>query len=194
MTEARAEEVKPQEDRNETPTRELDRLFREHTSKIRGLCRYLLGSRDAAEDAVSEVYVKARQAQALYDPRQSFAAWIMSVARHYCFDLLRRRRIEARLFTADEIDADTLPDKAAHGHTPLARIVDRESRQAVQAAIEKLPRRYRLPLVLRYYEELAYDDIARELGVTRQEVATLLFRAKQKLRAALAPAAPTEVA
>ncbi len=192
MTEARAEEVKLQEDRNDTPTRELDRLFREHAPKINGLCRYLLGSRDAAEDAVSEVYVKARQAQVLYDPRHSFAAWIMSIARHYCFDLLRRRRVEARLFTADEIDADALPDTAARGQTPLTRVVDRESRQAVRAAIERLPRHYRLPLVLRYYEELAYDDIARELGVTRQDVATLLFRAKQKLRAALAPAAPTE--
>jgi DNA-directed RNA polymerase specialized sigma24 family protein len=46
--------------------------------------------------------------------------------------------------------------------------------------------------VLRYYEELSYDEIARELDLTRQDVATLLFRAKHKLRAALAAGAATE--
>jgi len=74
----------------------------------------------------------------------------------------------------------------------LAQLLTRESRQALRAAIERLPQRYRLPLVLRYYEELSYDQIAAELGATRQDVATLLFRAKQRLRAALAGAATVE--
>jgi RNA polymerase sigma-70 factor, ECF subfamily len=192
MTEAHAEKVRRHGNEEEAPGKELDGLFEAHAAKVRGLCRYVLGSREQAEDAVSEVYLKARQTQALYDPRQPFAAWIMSIARHYCFDVLRRRRVEARLFTASDIDAGALPDAVGQGDAPLARVLAHESRQALRIAIERLPQRYRLPLVLRYYEELSYDEIARELDLSRQDVATLLFRAKQKLRGALSPAAQTE--
>jgi RNA polymerase sigma-70 factor (ECF subfamily) len=190
MSEARAEAQSTQGQHGETPTYDIDRLFDDQATKVRGLCRFLLGSRDAAEDAVSEVYLKARRAQALYDARQPFGVWIMSVARHYCFDVLRRRRVEARLFGPGEIGADEIADPASRSGAPLARVLDRESQQDLRRAIERLPRRYRLPLVLRYYEDLSYDQIAQELGITRQGVATLLFRAKQKLRAALGSAVP----
>ena len=193
MTEARAEKVTPHANEDDAPAKELDRLFAAHAVKVRGLCRYLLGSRAAAEDAVSEVYLKARQTRASYDASQSFVAWITAVARHHCFDLLRRKRVETRLFSANELDADALPETTtAAADAPLAQLLTRESRQALRAAIERLPQRYRLPLVLRYYEELSYDQIAAELGATRQDVATLLFRAKQRLRAALAGAATVE--
>lgn len=45
-----------------------------------------------------------------------------------------------------------------------------------------LPENHRLPLVLRYYGELSYDEIALELGISRSNIAVLLFRAKQALR------------
>jgi RNA polymerase sigma-70 factor (ECF subfamily) len=192
MGEARDEGQGAPADRHASSGSEFDRLYRESAPRVRALCRYLLGSHEAAEDAVSEVYLKARQGLALYDPRRSFAAWITSIARHHCFDILRRRRVEARLFTRTEIDADALPDGAGPTSTPLAGALARESRQALRGAIERLPPRYRLPLVLRYYEELSYDEIARELELTRQDVATLLFRGKHMLRAALGGGAAAE--
>jgi RNA polymerase sigma factor (sigma-70 family) len=59
-------------------------------------------------------------------------------------------------------------------------------RAAVASALATLPDRYRVPLALRYYAEMSYDEIAERLGQTRQQVATGLFRAKQCLRRALA--------
>lgn len=185
MTKARAEDSLVNGAGRACPVVEIDRMFREHAPTLRGLCRYLLGSRDAAEDAVGEVYLKARQTPTPYDLRQPFSRWIMSIARHHCIDVLRRRRIEARLFAPQEIDADRHIDALAPRSAPLAGVLDRESRETVRAAVERLPPHYRVPLVLRYYEELSYDEIASELNLTRQEVATLLFRAKQKLRATL---------
>jgi RNA polymerase sigma-70 factor, ECF subfamily len=52
-----------------------------------------------------------------------------------------------------------------------------------------LPEQYRVPLTLRYYSELSYDEIAEELKLSRPNVATLIFRAKQQLRRALGGAA-----
>ena len=56
---------------------------------------------------------------------------------------------------------------------------------AVRAAVAALPERLRLPLVLRYYSELSYDQIAAELDLNRNTVATLILRAKKELRRAL---------
>jgi RNA polymerase sigma-70 factor (ECF subfamily) len=191
MSQARADPSAPTA-KQAPPGVEVDRLFREHSARVRGLCRFILGSSDAAEDAVSEVYLKARRGQALYDPRQPFGAWIMSLARHYCLDVLRRRRTEARMFSPEEAGELDFADPSWRSHAPLTRLLDRESRKSVRRAIEQLPERYRLALVLRYYEDLSYDQIAQELGVTRQDVATLLFRAKQRLRATLGPARQRE--
>ncbi len=67
----------------------------------------------------------------------------------------------------------------------MQELLSAEARDGVRAAIEALPERYRLPLVLRYYNDLGYDDIAAALQLTRANVATLIFRAKKELRAAL---------
>jgi RNA polymerase sigma-70 factor (ECF subfamily) len=56
----------------------------------------------------------------------------------------------------------------------------------VLAAINALPDRYRAPLVLRYYADLEYDAIAELLLVTKNQVATLLFRGRRRLRETLA--------
>jgi RNA polymerase sigma-70 factor (ECF subfamily) len=64
--------------------------------------------------------------------------------------------------------------------------MSKEERVRVRDAIAGLPDNFRLPLVLRYYSELSYDEIARELGLQKNNVATLIFRAKQELRRKLA--------
>ena len=56
----------------------------------------------------------------------------------------------------------------------------------MRAAITRLPENYRVPLVLRYYSELSYDEIEQHLGLQKNQVAVLIFRAKQELRRKLA--------
>ena len=70
--------------------------------------------------------------------------------------------------------------------SPLNELLHSERVDAVRAAIEKLPPKYRAPLALRYYSDLSYDEIAEQLGMKRPQVATLIFRAKQELRQSLA--------
>ena len=77
-------------------------------------------------------------------------------------------------------------DLAAPGPSPLRQAVRAEERESVVRAIESLPEKYRLPLVLRYFSDLDYEGMAGLLGVTRNQVGTLLFRAKRRLRETLA--------
>jgi RNA polymerase sigma-70 factor (ECF subfamily) len=151
------------------------RLYR----RVLGLCWHILGSREDAEDSCSEVFMRLPRAISTYDGSVPFERWLFSVAGHHCIDLLRRRGRERRLFV-DE-DAEPLP-VAISATSPLNDLVKQEKRDAVRDAIAGLPAKFRVPLTLRYYGELTYDEIAGQLGMKRSLVATLIFRAKQELR------------
>lgn len=158
-------------------------LYQTHYRQVRGLCRQLLGTAERAEDAAQEAFLRAYRSFERYDASQSFAAWIMSIARNHCLDLLRRRSKEAALFgsEADEVAAAESPDTDGFSATLTA-----ERAAGVNAAVAKLPERYRVPLALAYYADADYDEIATALGITRTHVGVLLCRAKQRLRELLA--------
>jgi len=160
----------------------FDAVYRHFQPRVLGLCRYLLGSSAEAEDAAGEVFARLPGAMKTYDASLPFPRWLSSVTSHYCVDLLRRRQVERRIFEPGE--AESL-DPPGTRPSPLQELLSAEARDGVRAAIEALPQRFRAPLVLRYYNDLGYDEIAAALGLTRANVATLIFRAKKELRAAL---------
>jgi RNA polymerase sigma-70 factor (ECF subfamily) len=156
-------------------------LYRLLAGRVRGLCLHLLGSREDAEDATSEVFLRVRVALGRYDRSVPFGAWLTSIATNLCIDRLRRRGREGRLFDPEP------PSEAADSQpSPLSELMAHEERAALGRAVAELPERYRVPLALRYYGEMSYDEIAARLGLTREQVAINLFRAKQRLRQALA--------
>lgn len=161
-------------------------LFRTHETDVARLCRRLLGGAAGAEDAASEVFLKARRALDGFQAGRPLRPWLLAIAGHHCIDLLRRRRAEARLFDAGNLDPDQTPGT---GPSPLQQVLGAEARAAALAAVDDLPERYRAPLVLRYFADLDYAAIAELLGVTPAQVGTLLFRAKKRLRERLAPGA-----
>ena len=157
-------------------------LFRAYRADVERVCRRMLGE-GHAQDAASEVFLRAQRALEAYDPERPFRPWLLGIASHHCIDQLRRRTRETRLFEADDLSEL----RAAHpGPSPLRQLAQREQRKEVLDAIDTLPHKYRLPIVLRFYEELDYAGIAEILGVERGQVGTLLFRAKQRLRDELA--------
>jgi RNA polymerase sigma-70 factor (ECF subfamily) len=154
-------------------------VYKTYHRRVFGLCRYLLNSLDAAEDAAHEVFLKAQRKLASYDPALPFSSWLLGIASNHCIDLLRRRNIEKRIFDLDGTDA---PERVGRGLTPLGELMASERGHAVRNALSQLPEKYRVPLVLAYFNEMSYDEIAATLGVGRNHVATLLFRGKQQLR------------
>jgi RNA polymerase sigma-70 factor (ECF subfamily) len=146
------------------------------------VCRRILASSGAAEDAASDVFLRACRSLASYDPTRDFRNWLLAIASHHSIDLLRRRGLERRLFAGVEPDEERVSDSAC---SPLQRLVADEDRRALDRAIASLPPKYRLPLLLRYYEDYDYAAIAQALGVSTQQVGTLLLRAKRRLRESL---------
>jgi RNA polymerase sigma-70 factor (ECF subfamily) len=160
----------------------LAALYRHFHRRVLGLCRYLLGSETEAEDAASDVFARLPRAMNSYDSSLPFPRWLMSVTSHYCVDLLRKRNVEKRLFEPAQAGES---EPASSTPSPLQEVLSAEARDEVRKAVAALPERYRLPLALRYYNEMSYDEIAATLDLARAHVATLIFRAKQELRRAL---------
>ncbi len=158
-------------------------VYKSHYRRIFSLCRYLLNSFDAAEDAAHEVFLRAQRKLATYDPSLPFSSWLSGIASHYCIDLLRRRTTEKRIFDLDSSDA---AEVRTGGPSPLGEMIAAERGHDVRNALSQLPEKYRVPLVLAYYNEMSYDEIAATLGLGRNHVATLIFRGKQQLRQKLA--------
>ncbi|HEX6992918.1 MAG TPA: RNA polymerase sigma factor [Gammaproteobacteria bacterium] len=162
----------------------FEQLYRSHYRRVRGLCRQLLGRADSADDAAQEAFMRAYRAFDRYDPAQPFAAWIMTIASRYCIDVVRRRAKEAQLFGDEDVER---VDHGSEEATTLDALVASERAEELKAAIASLPDKHRIPLVLAYFEDASYDEIAAVLGVTRNHVGVLILRAKQALRRTMQP-------
>ena len=156
-------------------------LYRRYAPAIFRFCRRVLPTREDSEDATTEVFMKVRQKLGTYDSSRPFTAWLYKVASNHCWDTLRRRRIRQDLETGD---LDTLPLEHPDP-SQIERLQAEHTGKEVRGGLAKLPDRARMALVLRYYADMSYDEIADTLGVRRAFVGVLLLRARHQLRDAL---------
>src|SRR6202050_3934622 len=157
-------------------------LYGQYAPAIFRFCRRALPTREDAEDATTEIFMKVRQKLGLYDSSRPFTAWLYKVASNHCWDTLRRRRIRPDLETGD---LETLPLEHPDPSQLEQLQIEHDSKH-VRAGLAKLPDRARMALVLRYYSDMSYDEIADTLGVRRALVGVLLLRARHQLREVLA--------
>ncbi|MFZ0333085.1 MAG: sigma-70 family RNA polymerase sigma factor [Candidatus Acidiferrales bacterium] len=156
-------------------------IYTQFAPGIFRFCRRAMPSREDAEDATSEVFLKVRTRLDQYDASRPFNAWLYRVAANHCWDLLRRRRVRQDLETGD---IETMPlEHPDPGQ--LEQLIAQKSREDVRKALEQLPNRTRMALTLRYYSDMSYDEIAETLGVRRAFVGVLLLRARHQLRRAI---------
>lgn len=157
-------------------------LYGQYAPAIFRFCRRALPTREDAEDATTEIFMKVRQKLGTYDASRPFTAWLYKVASNHCWDLLRRRRIRQDLETGD---LETLPLEHPDPDQ-LEQLQTEHDSKHVRAGLAKMPDRARMALVLRYYSDMSYDEIADTLGVRRAFVGVLLLRARHQLRDILA--------
>jgi RNA polymerase sigma-70 factor, ECF subfamily len=156
-------------------------LYREYAPAIFRFCRRALPTREDAEDATMEIFMKLRDKLSQYDETRSFSAWLYKVAANHCWDLLRRRKIRQDKETEDLENVPLVhPDPSQ-----LDRMIEQKSSEEVRRALDKLGSRARMALVMRYYSDMSYDEIADALGVRRAFVGVVLLRARHELRQAL---------
>lgn len=157
----------------------FSRLVQAYQRPVFNLTYRMLGSSEEAEDAAQETFLRAYSRLAQYDPQMKFSTWVFSIANHHCIDRLRKRRVIHVSIDDNPVLENLVEDTPQPEHQAL----DREQGAELQSLIALLDPDYRTPLVLRYWEELSYEEIAQSMGVTVAAVKSRLFRARQQLMA-----------
>lgn len=152
-----------------------------------GLCLRLLGDAEEARDAAQESFVRAWTALSTFDPAQPFTPWVLRIARNHSIDLVRRRLPAARKVELDAQADGEPPTELADAAAPGAdEALERAQLGAtLDAAVQRLPERYREVVHLFHVEQMSYKEIASTLEIPMGTVMTWLHRARAQLRADL---------
>ena len=152
----------------------------------RGIYLYLLSmmrSPEAAEDLCQDLFVKLMVQVKSYRRESPFAHWLFRMARNLGLDRMRRDKVRRTISLDQETpEAHPLAERLA-GDSPLpsAALEKREQNAVVKAAVDALPEAFRTVVMMREWEELSYEDIAKRLKTSQGTIKSRIFRARQML-------------
>lgn len=152
-------------------------LVERHLNRVHGLAFRMLGDRAEAEDVAQDAYIRVwRQAGRWQPGAARFTTWLHRVVVNLCIDRRRRKREQL---------VDELPERADPGPGPEGSALDADRRRRVMAALDALPERQRLAVLLAHYQELGNIETAEVMGISVEAVESLLSRARRQLREVL---------
>ena len=167
---------------------ELMRLYRD---SIYYMLIRMVKNKDDAEDLTLMTFGKAFRYLDKYTPKYAFSTWLYRIALNNSIDFLRVKNNMPQYFEEDLYTSSTtsIIDKSEDNlqRTPEEEIIDKQRLQLLRAAVSELPDRYRRVIELRYYEDLAYEEIAERLSLTLSNVKIQIMRAKQMLAELMKP-------
>jgi RNA polymerase sigma-70 factor (ECF subfamily) len=150
-----------------------------YQTSVYNLCYRMLGDPGEAEDAAQEAFLRAYSQLHRYDPARPFKTWLFAIASHHCIDRLRRRHVT--WLGIDDEPLLTHPALRESRPGPEQTAVRREEEAAVQAALAVLAPRDRSAIVMRYWYDMSYEEIARATGSSASAVKSRLHRARVSL-------------
>lgn len=156
-------------------------LAERYRQKILFYLWHLVGSKEEAEDILQDVLMKVYKSMDRFDNRKHFSSWIYRIAHNEAINHLKHRNRARSISWEDIVNVKDRLETSDHEDSPQERWVRSERRIEVRQALQKLPQRYREVLLLRYYFEKSYEEIAEIIDKPRNTVGTLISRAKSKL-------------
>jgi RNA polymerase sigma-70 factor (ECF subfamily) len=158
-------------------------LVERYKDAVHNLAYRMLNNVTEAEDLTQETFVRAYTQLATYKPIHKFSTWLLSIASHSAIDQLRKRRflalpLEDVPFLEWIVDMSIGPEQSA---------LQEEQKDEVQSYLQCLPDKYRAVLVLRYWYDFSYEEIANALGLTSPLVKARLHRARELLARVIRP-------
>ena len=155
-------------------------LVETHQARVIGTISKMLGSDAESEDLAQQVFIRVWKSAPRYRPTAKFTTWLFRITRNLVFNEPRRRR-----HFADQTEEISEATERAEKE-PDQVLLEEELQLAIQDAINRLPESQRMAIILRRYEEMPYEEIAKVMGTTVPAVKSILFRARAELRQRLA--------
>jgi len=160
----------------------FEQLFRKYQTYVYNIGLGMLGNGDDASDITQETFLRIHRNLDRFRGDAAFSTWLYRVAVNLCITELRWRQRGHAPLAEDLRTAETEEPVIAEPEAPDVAIVREEDRRRVHRALRHLPPDYRAIMVLRHFQQLAYDEIARVLGLSLSQVKTRLFRARRMFK------------
>ena len=150
-------------------------LFHKYKNLVYKTAYLMLGNANEAEDALQEVFLKVHKSLSTFQPSKgAFTTWLHRITVNHCLNRRRKRRIFA--LSLDEISPTSL---TSHSSSPESQLAEEET---VLQALSRLSEKLRTVVILRYYWELSYAEIAQILDIPVGTVKSRLNLALKTLR------------
>lgn len=170
-----------------TDAAQFDKLYREHVDRIFRFAQRLCGQVDDAKDLVQDTFLNAYRGLKDFRGDAAVTTWLYTIASHACIRMRRKRKGEPeRELSLEEFiptsEGEFRLQVPAAGLSPQQALENKQLRRALDQAIQKLPKKYRLVLVLRDMEGLTAKEVGSIMGLNERAVKSRLHRARLFVR------------
>jgi len=155
------------------------KIVEAYQTPVYNLAYRMLSNSGEAEEAAQEAFIRAFTRLDSYNPAHKFSTWMLSITSNYCIDLIRKRR--AQLLSIDEPLAPHPALMSDKNKGPEAQMENSQREEMVQTLLADLQPEYRQAVVLRYWYEYSYEEIADMMDTTVSAIKSRLFRARKQL-------------
>jgi RNA polymerase sigma-70 factor (ECF subfamily) len=162
-------------------TSAFEELFRKYHAYVYNVALGMLGNGDDAADVTQDTFLRIHRSVERFRGDASFSTWLYRVAVNLCISELRRRS-RSRLQYLDELAVPEEEREASDMPSPDEAAETQERCRAVRRILSALPPDYRAIMVLRHFQQLAYEEIADVLQISLSQVKTRLFRARKMFK------------
>lgn len=167
------------------------RLVEKYQRKIYGMALGMVKDPDEAKDVTQDAFLKAYKALASFQGQSAFYTWLYRIAMNLCIDRARHNARVGKVEFDEVIDRDEEGDSGISprriGFDPARAYQDREIRERLNAAIQKLSPTHRAVLLLREVDGMAYKEIADVMQCSEGTVMSRLFHARKYMQQMLQP-------
>lgn len=151
-------------------------IIRRYETKLTHYLRKFIRDHDELEDVLQEVFIKAYRNLFDFNTDRKFSPWIYRIAHNQALNQIKKYSKES--FSIDEKEWEIIDEKM-----DLKKEVDRSiAKEQIEKALSQLKEKYREPLVLFFFEEKTYEEIADIIKAPTSSVGTLIARGKNQLK------------
>lgn len=163
----------------------FEQLIEIYQGPVIGTVAKMLGGASEAEDIAQQVFVRVWKSAARYEPQAKFTTWLFTITRNLVFNETRRRKRKPTVSVEKREEVGHQMVEDSQTVSPDQDVLHAELEEAVDKAIQELPDKQRMAVILRRYEEMPYDEIGKILSMSVPAVKSLLFRARTQLKESL---------
>lgn len=158
----------------------FDFLVKRYQKRVYFLAYRMVKNHDAADDIAQETFINAYQGIKSFKTGYSFYSWLYRICVNLSINFLKRQK---HLIPESQFEETLSPlEREVTGSDPSNHLALKELEQKIERAIDSLSPKYKAVLVLRIYEDLSYEEIAKTLKLSLGTVMSRLFRAREKMQ------------